>query len=423
MVDFRLSEEQSLLQKTARDFAKNEIKPIVKEIIEMERAGTKFKPWDLCQKMYRKGAKLGFTTLLIPEKYGGGGMGCMDNVVLLEELGAGDVGIAAAYFNMSITPPKIIVVLGTEEQREKWLKELCSADPHPLASAGSEPDTAGSNGFCLSPDPSLGIKTYARREGDGYVINGTKSGFITNAGVAKNYFVMARTDLKKPHFESTSLFYVPAAVDLPGFTVGKRTELMGWRTAQCAEVFFDDVRIPKETLLGQEGGMSPSLTSEALPYIGIGLAACYVGLARSTYEYALKYAQERVSWGQPIIRHQAVALMLADMIVDTQLARLAVWDAAYATDTRSELLTIITKEFSSKCFAIDVAIKNAENAVKVLGSYGITREYQASKYLSDAWVGYPCHGTHQMLKIHMMNCMFGEFGPPPGTSGPPTRTQ
>ena len=233
-----------------------------------------------------------------------------------------------------------------------------------------------------------------------YVINGAKSAFITNAGAAKHYFVIARSDLTKPPFESTSIFYIPG--NLPGFSVGKLTELIGWRSVQNAEVFFDNVRVPKECMLGDEGKGLPIFVVQSLPFIGIGFAACHVGLARAAYEYALEYSRQRVSWGQPIIRHQAVAGMLADAAIDLQAARLVVWDGAYALDSKQFALAPL-KQVAAKTFAVDVAIKNSETAVKVLGSYGVTREYKAAKYLNDAWIGYPCDGSNQILKLHMAN--------------------
>lgn len=397
MVDFKLTERQLLLQRTARDFAENEIKPIVKEIEKMDR--TKFTPWDKCRDMVKKATKLGFTTLLIPEKYGGGGGGCMDNVILDEELAVADIGIAATFFSLSTCVPVIIVMAGTEKQRERWLREVCSADQHVFGIALTEADTPGSEVFCPYPDPKLGIKTYAKREGDMFVINGSKSAFITNTGAAKAFLLVARTDLTKPGFESMSIFYLPT--DTPGFTTGKLTELIGWRTAQNGELFLDNVRIPKENLVGKEGD-ALNITLKALPYIAIGLASCYVGLARAIYEYALDYAKRRVSWGQPIIQHQAIALKLADMLVNTQAARLVVWEGAYAADTGSELAATI-KSPSAKTFAVDVAIENAQNAVKILGGYGVTKEFQTEKYLCDAWVGYSCDFTRDMLRLGIAN--------------------
>ena len=411
MIDLTLSSEQDLLRKTARDFAEKEIRPVADEIDRMDRA--KEMPWDKVRPVYQKAARLGFTSLLIPEEYGGQGGTCIDNVLLQEELAAVDMGIAASYFNVTITGAVMISMGGTEEQKRAWLGEISRNDTAMLASAGSEADQAGSDSLCPYPDPKMGMRTFARRDGDGFVINGAKSAFITNAGAASHYFVMARTDLDGPPMMSTSVFYVPATT--PGLSVGKLTELIGWKSVQNAEVYLDDVRVPASAELGGGGAGLGLFLFKALPFIGVGFAACHVGLARAAYEHALEYAQQRISWGVPIIKHQAVAGMLADMWVDLQAARLITWDAADAAD-RGDFSAMV-KSPAAKTFAVDTAIRNAGRAVKTLGSYGITREYQAGKLLCDAWIGYPCDGTGQMLRLHMMNFLVPQPDGPPGMPG------
>lgn len=215
---------------------------------------------------------------------------------------------------------------------------------------------------------------------------------------------MVRTDLNAPPMVSTSMIYVPA--DTPGLSTGKKTELMGWKSAHHAEVYLDNVRLPVENLIGEPGKPLPMMF---MPYVATGLAACYVGLARAAYEYALNYAKERVSWGQPIIRHQAVALKLADMLVDVQAARLMVWDAACAVDNNNPE-AFLTKGPSAKSFAVDVAIKNAERAVMILGGYGVAREYATARFLNDAWVGYPCDITKDMLRLNMITMLTMDRG-------------
>jgi alkylation response protein AidB-like acyl-CoA dehydrogenase len=160
--------------------------------------------------------------------------------------------------------------------------------------------------------------------------------------------------------------------------------------------------VPVENLFGQEGKAGELLM--LLPEVAIGLAASYVGLARAAYEYALDYAKQRVSWGRPIIEHQAVALKLADMMVNTQAARLMVWDAAHAADT-TPLLATTVKAPAAKTFAVDVAIKNAQTAVEILGGYGVMKESQAGKFLSDAWIGYSCDFSRDILRLGLVNFM------------------
>lgn len=401
MVDFTLSEEQTLYQKTARDFADKEIRPAAWAIARMDRK-TGQTPWDVCRPVYAKGCELGLHKLLIPEQYGGLGGRCLDLAIIMEELGAVDMGIAASYFNVSMTAPVIILKGGNEDQRRRWLTDIAAADDYVLASASSEPDVAGADSWCPIPDPKIGLKTTARREGGDYVLNGTKAGFSTNAGAARAFFIMARTDLRKPSHESTAMFFVPA--DAPGLTVGKKTELIGWKTAMHAPVYLDEVRVPAADRIGDERTNFALFFTEVIPYLAAGLASCYVGMARAAFEYALEYATQRISWGQPIINHQAVGLKLAEMMVDVEAARLMVWKLAAAADA-GNMTAAMLQAPAAKTFAVDAAIRNAERTVKILGGYGVAAEYAAGGFLNDAWVGDACDGTRDMLLLGMLNTL------------------
>lgn len=396
MIDFSLTQEQLLLQKTARDFAESEIKPIAKIIDESNDPN--IIPWDFCQGVFRKGADLGFTSLLLPQEYGGMGGKCIDLVLVQEELGVADVSIACSYFNLTASMSLFLTRAGTQEQQKRMLSSVSSSSPHLFSVAESEPNVASSDLFCPAPDPQIGMKTFASSDGDRYILNGNKSGLITNAGIADAYFIMARTSLDKPMRESMSMFYVPA--DTPGLKFGKRTQMIGWKPSHHTEIYLDNVRVSAENLIGQEGQAGALLM--LLPEVSIGLAASHVGLARAAYEYALNYAKQRVSWGRPIIEHQAVALKLADMMVNTQAARLMVWDAAIAADTDPQLAATV-KAPAAKTFAVDVAIKNAQTAVEILGGSGITKEYQTGKFLNDAWIGYSCDFTREILRLNLVN--------------------
>lgn len=393
MIELQLTEEQELLRRTGREFARGEIAPALAQV---ERQGEDGNPWAVCREVFRKGAELGFTKVLIPEEYGGMGRRCIDLVLLLEELAVADISIAADYFSLVATVPLIIVRGGDERQKREWLGEIARA-PRLLAGALSEPNVAGSELFCPVPDPKLGIRTFARREGDAYVLQGQKSAFVTNGGVAEGYFVMARTDLGKPQLESISVFYVPA--DTPGLEAGKRTGMIGWKTSHHAELFLDAVRIGADRRIGPEGGGGGILAM--IPEMPIGLAACFVGLARAAYEYALDYAKRRMSGGVPILQHQAVGLKLADMYADVQSARLLVWNAALACE-RSPMAAATLEAPAAKTHAVDVAIRNAQRCVEILGGYGITTEYAAGRFLNDAWVGYSCDFTRDLLRLAMV---------------------
>lgn len=395
MIDLRLSEEQQLLRDTARDFARREIAPLVRRLEALPEHT--IEPWPLCRDMYRKGVELGFTRLLLPESYGGLGRPMIDAVIAFEELGAADVSIAADYFSLNATVPLILAVAGDEQQKREWLgAEICTGEPLVLAGALSEPNVAGSELFTQNPDPRLGIRTSARGEGDRYVLHGQKSAFVTNCGIADRYFVLARTSFERPLWESISIFYVDAAT--PGLTAGKRTSMIGWKSSRHAELVLDNVHIDSSRRIGAEGQGGAVMAS--LPHMGVGLAACFVGLARTAYEYALEYSKKRMSGGVPIAQHQAVALKLADMYVDLQTARMLVWDAALACD-QQPMAAATLKGPAAKTHAVDVAIRNAQRAVEILGGYGITSEYPAGRLLQDAWVGYACDFTRDVLRLAM----------------------
>lgn len=398
MINFSLSKEQVLLQKKARDFAQSEIKSNADKIYQSKDPN--IAPWDFCKGVFHKGAELGFTSLLLPAEYGGMGKKCVDFVLVQEELGAADVTIACSYFNLTASMSLFVTRGGTEQQRQRILSYVNSGAPHLFSAAESEPNVATSDIFCPIPDSKIGMRTLAQRDGDSYVLYGNKSGLITNGGIADAYFILARTSLDVPMRESLSMFYVPA--DTPGLSFGKRTEMIGWKPSHHAEIHLDNVRVPLDNLIGQEGQAGVLLGM--LPEVAIGLAASYVGLARAAYEYALDYAKQRVSWGKPLIEHQAVALKLADMMVNTQAARLMVWDAAYTADTNPQVAATV-KAPAAKTFAVDVAIKNAQTAMEIFGGYGTTTECQAGKLLNDAWIGYSCDFTRDILRLGLVNFM------------------
>lgn len=390
MIDFALTEEQLLIQRTARDFAQREIRPVVEQL---DHGGPQVEDsWSLVRPVMQKAAELGFLAFHIPEAFGGSGRSGIDGAIFIEEIAAVDLGIANM-MGATMGYPLFILAAGTPDQQRAWLPELCRGGLHVLAGAQSEPNVAGSELFCRDADPRLGMRTYARREGDHYIVNGTKSGFVTNAGIASHYFIVARTALDRPPAESMSLFYIPA--DLPGFTVGRRTAMLGMHTGHHAELVFDDVRIPADRLLGREGGALDILGA----VLGLGLGTQFVGLARGAFHYALAYAKQRRSCGKPLIEHQAIALLLADMEVGIHAARLLNWDALAAAGRMDPLTGI--RAMGSKLFAVDVAIRVTQDAVKILGGYGVTREYLAAKYLCDAMMGYACDFTGDMLRLRI----------------------
>lgn len=398
-IDFSLSEEQLILQRTAREFAENEVKPLAVELDKNPDPSKSRFPIDL----YQKAAKLGFTNMLLPAQYGGPGLGYVDMSIVLEEFGAADVGFAAVINAINFNT-RGIMLLGTDEQRKWWL-DLNDAEGGTVMWAGGliEPDAGGCEFLCTIPDAKLGIKTVARRQGEEYIINGSKSAFCTNAGDAKYFSIYARTDMTKPQTEGTSIFIIPAGT--PGLTVGKLTNKIGWRCVSHAELSFDNLQVPRKWMLGGEGtalkNIGAMITNSA-----IGQGAFSVGLARAAFEYATDYAKQRVTWGKPIIKHQAIATMLADMQIEIEAARALVWLAAWNNDTH-EPSFINTRSCMQRVFATEMAVKVTQMAANILGGYGLTTEFPLEKYMRDALVGTIAGFTNAMHRLYIADTLGG----------------
>lgn len=390
MIDFTPTDQQRDLQALAREFAAGEFPALARAA---EGGGDGDQERVAYAAMFAKASEAGFPALLIAPEFGGAGGTCVDNVLVQEELGAVDVGLAGS-LNLTTCVPLMLAAGATPEQRSAWLQEICAARDHVIAGALNEPDVAGSELFSPLPDPSLGVRTRAVRSNGGYVVDGAKAAWVTNAGVAKAFMVFARTDPDQGPMDGTSVFYVPA--DTPGVSVGRPTQLMGMRTSWHAEVLFDGAQVATDRRVGPEGGGLALMGSAAAP-MALGLAAAFVGLARRALEISVDYAKQRTSWGRPIFEHQAVALHLARADIDVTTARLAVWDAAAAVDRGDP--TAQRRVPAAKAHAVDAAIRCAERAVKILGANGVAEEYPTAKLLRDAWTGWSCDFTGDMLLL------------------------
>lgn len=388
-IGFVPTPEQAMLQRSARDYAARELRPLVERV---RREGVPADSGALVRPVYERGVALGLTRLLVPEERGGLGLTCLDAVLALEELGDADVGLAADLFALNMTMPLMLLRGGGADG---LLDAFVEAPAMVLAGAQSEPDVAGSE-LMMGAEPAHGPRLGARREDDAWVLQGAKSAFITNAGLADHFVILARTAPERPAFEGLTAFHVPRGA--PGLRVGRRTELIGWPLSQHAELGFEGVRVPAGAMIGSEGGAGALFAQ--LPEMPICLAACFVGLARAACEYALDYAKTRRSGGRAIGEHQAVALKLAEMAVELQAARLLVWDAAAACAT-DPMAAATLKAPAAKTKAVDVAIRNAQLCVEILGGYGVAREYEAGRFLNDAWVGYACDFTRDVLRLGM----------------------
>lgn len=370
---FRLSDEQEALRKWAHGFAEKEIRPVAAEYDEKE---------EFPMEVLKKAAKVGLTSYAAPEEYGGGGLTSVMAACLIgEELFWRCAGIATSLSAVGLAGLPIYY-MGNEEQKRKWISYLCDPD-HPRlgAMALTEPN-AGSD--------VKAIQTKAVRDGDHWVINGRKC-FITNGGIADLYVVFAKTD-PAAGFQGVSAFIVPG--DTPGLSGGKKERKMGIRASHTGDVILEDVRVPLDHLLGEEN-MAYFGALKMLEYSRPAVAAAAVGVARAAYEYALDYAKQRVQFGRPIIKNQAISFMLADMKTKIDAARLLTWRAAELADLGE---SCVVEGSMAKAFAAEVAMEVTTNAVQILGGYGYMRDHPVEKWMRDAKILSIYEGTTQIQK-------------------------
>ncbi|HEX6303121.1 MAG TPA: acyl-CoA dehydrogenase family protein [Anaerolineales bacterium] len=374
MIAFELNEEQCEMRDLAHRFAEKEIRPIAAEFDEREEV-----PWDVI----RKAAQAGFLSYYIPEKYGGGGITDMLTHCLVdEELFWGCAGVGTILGGTSLAAAPILIA-GNEDQKFKYVSQFCDPlNPKLGAFALTEP-SAGS-------DPA-NLMTQAHREGREYVLNGYKT-FITNAGIADIYVVFATLDISLGHRGITAFI---VEKDRQGLLPGKKEKKMGIRASHTATLALEDLRVPVENRLGAEGE-GFKIAMKTFEYTRTHIAIAAVGLARAAYEYALDYAQQRVQFGKPIIHHQAIAFMLADMATQIDAGRLLTWRAAYLADQGIPC----TKEASmAKAFTTDAAMQVTTDAVQVLGGYGYMRDYPVEKWMRDAKIMQIYEGTAQIQRL------------------------
>nr|XP_039249038.1 medium-chain specific acyl-CoA dehydrogenase, mitochondrial-like [Styela clava] len=371
---FQLSDEQREFQDAVKKFTAEEIIP---EASNLDRTGDY--PW----KILKKAHELGFMNLHIPVEYGGLGLSTLVICIVTEQMGYGCTGVQTAFEanNLGQVP---VVVAGNHEQKSKYLRRM-NEEPLMCAYAVTEPG-AGSDVAAIS--------TKAEKKGDHYVLNGQKM-WITNGGVANWYFVLARTvtDPKFPASKCLSGFIVDA--DTPGVIPGKKEVNMGQRCSDTRGITFEDVLVPKENLLGNEGD-GFKIAMKAFDYTRPAVASGSVGLAQRALDEATRYSLQRRTMGKVIAQHQAVSFMLAEMAMQIELARLATHKAAWQIDNgfRNTMEASIAKGFAG-----DVANKCASDAVQIFGGAGFNTEYPVEKLLRDAKIYQIYEGTAQIQRI------------------------
>jgi acyl-CoA dehydrogenase len=369
-MDFSLSDEQLELKDLTHQFAEKEIRPVAGEFDEKNEF-----PHDIMKKAF----EVGFLTSGIPVEFGGTGFSNFDNVIICEELAWGCAGMYTSIMaNTLATTP--IVLFGNDEQKKEFLTPLTKEVG--FACFALTEREAGSD--------NSAIKTTAVKDGDIYIINGSKT-FITNAGVSKTGVIFASTD-KTRGARGLTAFIVP--MDLPGISVGKHENKMGHRASNTAEIYFDDVKVPAKNVLRREG-FGFIIALKTLDYARPAVGAGGIGVARAAYEEALKYSQERVQFGKPIAHFQHNAFKLADMATEIDAARLMVYRSAWMLDNNIKA----SKESAmAKVMATDAAMKITTDAVQLFGGYGYMKEYPVEKMMRDAKLLQIYEGTNEIQK-------------------------
>ena len=369
---FDLSEDHLMMRKMVRDFAEKECGPGAEERDEKE---------EFPREIWNKLAGLGLAGITFPEEYGGVGADYISYAIAVEELSRVDASVGvtvSAHASLCVNP---IYKFGTEAQKKKYLPPLCTGEK--IGAFGLTEPMAGSD--------ASGTRTTVVKDGDDYVINGSKI-FITNAKEADTYVVTAQMDRSKGN-KGICAFILDK--DMPGFTFGKKEKKMGIRSSATYELVFDNVRVPKENLLGEEG-QGFKIAMVTLDYGRIGIAAQALGIAQGAYEAALKYSKERVQFGQPIAKFQINEFKLADMATQIEAARLLVYQACYMADQHRPV-----GKFSAmaKMFASDTAMWVTTEAVQMFGGYGYTREYPVERMMRDAKITQIYEGTNEIQRV------------------------
>jgi len=373
-MDFELSAEQREFRHVVHDFVAKEVKPLARHTDETGEFN-----WTAVRKM----GPLGLLGLEVPEEYGGADVGAINAVIAVEELGwgCGSTALAVSAHNGLALGP--IVRYGSETLKKTWLPRLATGEGKLGSLALTEPG-AGS-------DLQGGVRTTAVKEGDSWIIDGAKM-WTTNASIADMIVVLVRTD---PAGGSRSLSQILVPTDTPGLTIGAPEKKMGLKGSPTHAVTFDEVRVPLENLVGEEGrGLQQTLATLDSGRISIGALA--VGLAQAAFEEALKYAKERKTFGKPIAEHQAIQWMLADAATEVQAARWMVYYAAWLKEQGRPY----TKEAAmAKLFATEVSERVCRNAIQIHGGYGYSSEFEVERIYRDTRLMTIGEGTSEIQRL------------------------
>jgi acyl-CoA dehydrogenase len=391
VVDLTLTDEQKDLRELAHNFAEKEIRPVA---WDYDRDAT----WP--QEIIEKAWEVGLMNVHVGEEYGGPGLDYLSGCLIEEEMGWGCSGIGTSLVANGLAAAPVMIG-GSEETKKKYLGMLTEA-PKLASFCLTEPD-AGSD--------VSGMKTRAVKQGDKYVVNGSKC-FITNGGYADWFTVYTKTDPEAGHRGITA-FVIDA--DSDGVTVDKKEDKMGQRASNTATISFDDVEVPAENMIGEENH-GFKLAMMTLDSTRPGVSAMAVGIARAAFEFAADYSKERVQFGVPIAMHQAIQFMIADMATKVEAGRLLVWQSAVLLD-QGKRNTLASSH--AKRFAADSAMEVTVDAVQVYGGYGFIKDYPVEKLMRDAKIMQLYEGTSQIQRLVIAREVLMPRQEPPPEVGQP----
>jgi len=379
-MDFELTEEQKMLQTTIRDFAQSELEPKAEELDQKGEF-----PYENFKRM----AELGLTGMVIPSEYGGSGSDELALAIAMEEIARVCASTADVLSAHAVIGSNTINLFGNEEQKKKYLPPLARGEKI-CSFAVTEPE-AGSD--------ISSIKTTAKKDGDDYILNGQKV-FITNGNVCDVVIVFASVPELAPR--GMTAFIVEK--DTPGFTKGKKFEKLGMRAGTASELFFDDCRVPASNRLGEEGkGMRICLSS--LDHGRIQIAAQALGLAQGVLDKAAPYSKERIQFGAPISKNQAITWKLADMATEIEAARLLVYKAAYLASNGQPF---IKHAAMAKLYASELAMRAATQGIQIFGGYGYMMDSPMQRYFRDAKLIEIYEGTSEIQRLVISRAVLEE---------------
>jgi acyl-CoA dehydrogenase len=389
-LDFSLTSEQEEIRALVREFAEKEMRPRADYHDEHEET-----PWEVMRKAHEIGIG---PAAMFPVEYGGGGLDRVSELILSEELSFGDAGMAVSILASGLAGAGIIA-MGTEEQKQRYISQLCDPKDLRLAAMGlTEPD---------SGSDSLALRTTAAKVDGGYVLNGTKQ-FCTNGGIADLQVVFATTDRSQGP-AGIAGFVIEKGN--PGMRQGRKERKLGVRASHTAQVVMEDCFVAEEARLGfdKEGNASGPGAIGAMLMLEAtrpAIAAGAIGIARAAFEFARDYSLEREQFGKPIAKHEAIAFKLADMATEIDAARLLAWRAGWMAE---QGIPLTRGEGSmAKLFAGDMAMRVTVDAVQVLGGYGYIKEYPVERFMRDAKIYQIWEGTAEIQRLVISRYILGE---------------